>query len=384
MPGGRLVPMGSVMGSDDRIAASLPQPPLPAPARRTAAIEAALRRFDGEQATDAGGPRARAAPWWRHMDYRQVGALASIALVAVIALPLAWTSMDEGASLEQRAPPSASVAELDGFADAGAARAPTVAEREDAAPGGEPPAAAAPGAAPSPTAFAEAAPVPMIVPLPEPLAKVAAGPARYEAGPAEPVALAAREARSRAAAAASSPTPPPPAAADVAAADAAESSIIVTGVRASMAKAAAREDWNACTVNDPRRNLQHCGHVVDPSAEGAAGRAAAQLADGLSLAWRGEVEAAIRAFDRAIEQAPNSSFAYLNRGLAHRRNGDLDRALADLDRAVRSDPGSARAYYVRSQLLRQNGKEQRARADEDRAVQLDPRYAPLVGGDRTP
>ena len=56
------------MGDDDDIAASLPRPPFPAPARREAAIAEALRRFDGGGArpAEAGGDRRseRPAPWW--------------------------------------------------------------------------------------------------------------------------------------------------------------------------------------------------------------------------------------------------------------------------------------------------------------------------------
>jgi tetratricopeptide (TPR) repeat protein len=154
--------------------------------------------------------------------------------------------------------------------------------------------------------------------------------------------------------------------------------IVVTGSRVASPKANKRGDWNACTVNDPGRSLRNCRHLVDPAAKGAAGRAAARVADGLARAWEGDEDEAIAAFDQAIEIAPHSSFAYLNRGLAHRRNGDLDRALADLDRAVRQSPRSARAYYNRSLILRQRGDVRRARADEQRAIDLDPRYADLM------
>jgi tetratricopeptide (TPR) repeat protein len=139
-----------------------------------------------------------------------------------------------------------------------------------------------------------------------------------------------------------------------------------------------RGDWNACTVEDPSRDLNGCRALVDPAASGASGRAAAHLADGLSLAWKGELVPAIRAFDRAIAIAPRSSFAYLNRGLAHRLSGNEGRALADLDQAVRHAPRSARAYYHRSLLLRRKGDLARARADEARAVELDSRYGALA------
>jgi hypothetical protein len=160
-------------------------------------------------------------------------------------------------------------------------------------------------------------------------------------------------------------------------AEVADSSIVVTGSRIA-APSAGRGDWNACTVEDPGRNLGRCRTLVDPSQKGAGGQAAAHVADGLERAWEGDLDGAIRAFDQAIAIAPRSSFAYLNRGLAYKRSGDLGRALADLDRAVRYAPGDARAYYNRSLVLRQRGDTRRARADEQRAADLDPRYAEVV------
>ena len=156
------------------------------------------------------------------------------------------------------------------------------------------------------------------------------------------------------------------------------SDIIVTGMRASRQKAAGRGDWNACTLNDPRRSLSGCKSLIDPGAKGQAGQAAARVADGLSLAWQGDLDGAIKAFDQAIVLQPRLSIAYLNRGLARQREGDFDRAIADLDQAVRYAPGAARGYYNRSLALREHGDARRASADEARAVDLDPDYDAVV------
>src|SRR5687768_17281260 len=92
----------AVMGGDDDIAASLPRPPLPAPARRESAIAEALRRFDGGEArpASADGDRrsARPAPWWSGPGRPYAGALAGAFLVAVIGLPFVWTSFDRYAA----------------------------------------------------------------------------------------------------------------------------------------------------------------------------------------------------------------------------------------------------------------------------------------------
>ena len=160
-------------------------------------------------------------------------------------------------------------------------------------------------------------------------------------------------------------------------AEARDDQISVTGSRISSA-ASRRGDWNACTVNDPARSLSGCGGLVGSRAGGGSGRAGTGLADGLALAWRGDLNGAIRAFDQVIAATPRSSFAYLNRGQARLRSGDADGALADMNQAVRYAPRTARAYYNRSLVLRRKGDLRRARADEAKAVDLDERYAPLV------
>src|SRR5687768_1494574 len=83
------------MATDNDLAALLPDPPPPRPARREAAIAEALRRFDGgEPAPPApAGIRPPSAPeWWRRP---QLAALASMALVAMIGLPVWWLQKDQ-------------------------------------------------------------------------------------------------------------------------------------------------------------------------------------------------------------------------------------------------------------------------------------------------
>ena len=213
-----------------------------------------------------------------------------------------------------------------------------------------------------------------------PAAPVMAGRmARAESGYA---ADAAREDRFAAAAPppppAMSVAPPPMVMAKAETDERANDNIVVTGIRASPQKAAGRGDWNACTLNDPKRSLTGCRSLIDPGAKGQAGQAAARVADGLSLGWQGDIDGAISAFDKAIALQPRSSIAYLNRGLAWQREGDLDRAIADLDLAVRHAPGAARGYYNRSLVLRAQGDARRASADEARAVDLDPDYEAVV------
>jgi hypothetical protein len=350
------------MGGDDDIAAALPRPPFPAPARREAALSEALRRFDGVEAPAGAGERSagRPAPWWSRPALPYGGALAAALLVAVIGLPFVWTSVDRVVADGERRP---------GLEPSRPEPVPAkAAEPEPAAATAEPKAPAA--------------------------AEQADRRASATAGRTEPDSVPALETDGPV------PAPSEESAADVAAAGGDQ--VVVTGSRIRRpnlesavpvtvigseeialadrraSRAQRRGDWNACTIDDPGQNLEPCRGSIEGVAVGARKRAAPQLADGLSRAWKGDLEGATAAFDRAAELAPRSSAAYLNRGLAWRRRGDLDRALADLDQAVRLSPESARAYYHRGLVHRQRGDLRRARADEKRAVELDPSYAPLV------
>ena len=336
---------------DDRdLAAALPEPPPPRPTARRAAIDAALRRFDGDGSA-TGAPRAPRPRW---IGRPQVAALATIALVVAVAVP-AWIAERERiapTAQEARRPLPADRFEQPAYdaapAPAGAAReAAATADSAERAGGAEREMASAPPAQPSATAPAEAA-----------------------AGTAEP-----REMADSYADKAVAP-PPPPAALAKAEAD----EMVVTAARvaadsraermAAPRSKAAAGDWTGCTVDDPSRSLDRCDHVADPAAKGRAGRAAARQADGLLLAWRDDYDGAIQAFGEAIDIAPLPIF-YLNRGLAYRRKGDLKRALADADRAIQAAPTQARGYRVRSMFRREQGDLRGAEADAKRAKKLE-------------
>lgn len=367
------------MDTDDDIAASLPEPPPPAPARRDAAIEAAMQRFDGkDEAAHTTAPRQRPTPWWTQLRSPQLGALVSAALVALVGVPAIWLSMSD----QSRPAQNATV-----YADQNASEAAPV----EAGPQPSPPpvATTAQDVAAETVDTAHVAPA---EPAPPALAQVDIAPAP-SAAPAPPpppppapadeiVATASRRAEQREDALGLARRAPPAAVASalapkMAAAETQDHSIVVTGSRVKR-KPAGRGDWNACTVNDPSQNLRGCGSLVNPGAKGEAGRAAAHVSDGLARAWKGDMDGAIAAFDQAIAASPRNAFAYLNRGLARQRSGAADGALADLDRAVRLAPRTARVYYNRSLLLRERGDTRRARVDEERAIGIDPTYDAVV------
>jgi hypothetical protein len=301
-------------------------------------------------------------------------------LIAVIAVPVAWTSLDDYIHPPAEKPlarvsdssPATSTAPAEVMADAtqpepGNADAPAPELPQSAARPVSSPGAAAETVLPPPP------PAPRIEGLVSTRAPAeqrnASRPADTTAPTSETVVAGARAARPKAAPSARTAAERQGYADAAVSAD--EAAITVTGARR---RSAGRGDWNACTVDDPARDLGACRRSVERSAYGAA----EHVSLGLAEAWDGDLQSSIAAFDRAVAAAPRSAFTYLNRGLAHRRGGDLDRALADLDKAVRYAPRDARAYYNRSVVLRARGETRRARADEIRAIELDARYADIL------
>lgn len=362
------------MGSDDDLAGLLPEPPPPRPSRREAAIAAAMERFDGTASVSSTPDRTRPrrSPWWT-IPSAQTAAFASVLLIAAISVTL--TLHMSGGGL---APPSAQPTNVVRPQERAPAK-PDASDRPDAvasvAPPGSAPAAVIPvpsspsqgatrdrGVAAAPLeplvpARAVLAPPPAPAPAPPPPAAPAPPAALIAVEPAAPYARAARSAAPRVEIAEKGEDP-------------SGNDVVVTGSRVSRGRRInQRGNWNACTVDDPRKDLRDCKSSISR----ATNKAAASLSEGLTLGWRGDWTAAAEAFTQAIATKPRSGFAYLNRGLAYRHAGDLDRAADDLDLAVRYD-GDARSYYNRALLKRERGDERGAQIDVARAVELDPGY----------
>lgn len=354
------------MAGKDELPLSLPDPPPPAPARREAAIEAAMARFDGAGRSMEARPRQR--PRWRPAMQRPylVSAMA-LSLLALVVAPVAWMHMPR----EEASAPKMADHSVQGPPKADVETPPAPMPPAPVEVSEEPPAAAPSRPAAAPPLLAQA---PAPPPPPPPVAEKATEPAQgYQAMVAPPMAA------PSAPAAASAPAIAARAEARRArmAADSGNSDdIVVTSVRADPTLLRGRGDWNACTVQDPQRDLSVCKRQVDSAAKGDRGLAAAHMADGLTHAWQGDWQEAIAAFDKAIAVAPKSSQAYLNRALAYQAQDDSDRALQDFNTAIRYAPHAARGYYLRSLLLRQRGETRKAEADRQHAAELDSRYAP--------
>lgn len=379
------------MAQDEPLSALLPQPPLPRPDRREAAIGEAMRRFDGadEVSSASSGRRPGTRLTWPAAAWRrpQFGAVLAAVIVGMIVLPL-WTARERRPEL---AGPAATSIEaereiVDRTTGPSAPMPPARIEGAPASADRDPRLAVVPKPEFGQNLAAQqAAKTEALTQLADAMAAAsekegATAPAlRRTAPPAAPAIVLAEPA--------AAPAPPPlPASPSLAESrrerDDADSDVIVTAKRmdssADMAAVTAPRrlqarpasrpgDWNACTVNDPARSLKNCREP-----------ASAAVAQGLSRAWQGDLDGAIDRFDQAIAASPQSGLAYLNRGLAYERKGEGDHALADLDQAVRLMPNSARAYYNRSLLLRRRGERDRAEADAARAMELDSGYRAVI------
>ena len=335
------------MSRDKDLANLLPPTPPPRPDRRDAAIEAAMRAYDG-----TGAPPPVPA---RHSEPRRsgiasnrplIGALASLALVVSIGLPV-WMNSDF-------APPTVSTGSPQ-RESARTAGGPQVGDRDS-----EPATVAAQSVAPAPMPKRDSA---------DEASQAAATPAsRTQAQvPPSPAVVEDRvppQSEAAFAFAPAPPAPPPPLqlpapsaperpapAALVAAAPSARATrsddIVVTGARATTeregaVRSRAREpfskivlsDLNRCTVADPRRDIEACRITIE---EAVPKSARPFVVDGVSRAWRGDLDGAAAALDRAVAEAPRSAVAYYNRSLVLSRRGQARRADADRERAIELD-----------------------------------------------
>jgi eukaryotic-like serine/threonine-protein kinase len=90
----------------------------------------------------------------------------------------------------------------------------------------------------------------------------------------------------------------------------------------------------------------------------------------------GRLDDAMKALDRAIEQAPGQAVLHRARAQLHRMRSENNSALADLDRAIKQsasgDPALAGDHLERGLILQRSGEYVEALAECDRALELQP------------
>ena len=104
---------------------------------------------------------------------------------------------------------------------------------------------------------------------------------------------------------------------------------------------------------------------------------------GQELMEKGNMESALKAFDKAIKADPNSSRAYCGRGYAKFFTLDSEGAIADYTKAVQCDPKSIFAYLMRAMTYFDMGDLDAAQKDARVVAQVAPGhpYAHTLQGD---
>ncbi|MEH2333191.1 tetratricopeptide repeat protein, partial [Nostoc sp.] len=88
-----------------------------------------------------------------------------------------------------------------------------------------------------------------------------------------------------------------------------------------------------------------------------------------------KLDAAVAAYEKAIQLNPNDATAYYNLGNALRQQKKLDAAVAAYEKAIQLNPNDATAYYNLGITLDDQKKLDAAVAAYEKAIQLNPNYA---------
>jgi tetratricopeptide (TPR) repeat protein len=104
------------------------------------------------------------------------------------------------------------------------------------------------------------------------------------------------------------------------------------------------------------------------------------LAVAAALGWgtyqRNEVyQSALAIWNDIAEKCPLNYRAYNNRGKAYRSKGQYDAAIKDYDKAIELKSDCAEAYYNRGNALNSEGQYDAAIRDYDKAIELKPDFA---------
>lgn len=96
------------------------------------------------------------------------------------------------------------------------------------------------------------------------------------------------------------------------------------------------------------------------------------IKQGVSSFQKGNIDAAINYYDKALELFPRLGIAYLNRGYAFFSKGNLAKAIDDATRAIEIDSETIDAYGIRGDCHLQSENFDQAIADYSKALELNP------------
>ena len=116
--------------------------------------------------------------------------------------------------------------------------------------------------------------------------------------------------------------------------------------------------------------------TATPSAPGPGLDAKAYVTYGIENGGKGDLVAAIGAFNQAIAVDPKFAPAYFFRAKAEAQQNKLDAAMADYSHAIQFDATYKDAYYQRGTIEGQKGDFDAAISDFNAVIKFDPKYAP--------
>jgi tetratricopeptide (TPR) repeat protein len=91
---------------------------------------------------------------------------------------------------------------------------------------------------------------------------------------------------------------------------------------------------------------------------------------GILLSVYGNYDAAVRAFQKAIEMAPEWGAAYFQLGVAYGEMGNTAAALTAMNQAIALDPGRGDFYYGRGRIYLMTGDTVKALENFEKAAEL--------------
>jgi tetratricopeptide (TPR) repeat protein len=99
------------------------------------------------------------------------------------------------------------------------------------------------------------------------------------------------------------------------------------------------------------------------------------LKEGRKLMIRGDLDAALAEYNRAIQISPYLGEAHFQRGCVYQAQGHLDEALADFDQALACDPQLVHAYLHRGRIRTEKGDLDAAMEDFEQVMIMRPNDA---------
>lgn len=133
---------------------------------------------------------------------------------------------------------------------------------------------------------------------------------------------------------------------------------------------------NARSGEDTLDAIKLCTRALEDGQMSVKDTAATYVNRGILRVSRGDIEGAIKDYNRALELKPELGEAYANMGAAYLRNDDFKAALSQLDKALTLElKQPSHVYYNRAIVYESLGQNEQAYEDFKQAAALAPDWA---------